>query len=97
MPLPVTASQGTGSGSPVLGVGSGSGSGRGPAVLGEQGLVGHSPYRTAFEKAFLKQTEDFYAAESRRLLVENDCPTFLKKVSAIAVSVTDSSCLQPDQ
>lgn len=83
VPLPVTASQGTGSGTPVLGVGSGGGNGRGSAVMGEAGLMGQSPYRTAFEKAFLKQTEEFYAAESKRLLVENDCPTFLKKVGAI--------------
>lgn len=82
VPLPVTASQGTGSGTPVLGVGSGGGNGRGGAVMGEASLVGQSPYRSTFEKAFLTQTEEFYAAESKRLLVENDCPTFLQKVSA---------------
>ncbi|ORY88874.1 Cullin-domain-containing protein [Leucosporidium creatinivorum] len=81
IPLPVTASQGTGSGTPVLGVGSGGGSGRGAAVMGEQGLIGQSPYRTAFEKAFLKQSEEFYQRESKQLLVENDCPTFLKKIN----------------
>jgi cullin 3 len=81
IPLPVTASQGTGSGTPVLGVGSGAGSGRGSAVMGEQGLIGQSPYRTSFEKAFLKQSEEFYQRESKQLLVENDCPTFLNKVS----------------
>lgn len=80
IPLPVTASQGTGSGTPVLGVGSGRSQGRGAAVMGEQGMVGQSPYRTAFEKAFLKQSEDFYAKESKQLLVDNDCPTFMKKV-----------------
>lgn len=41
---------------------------------------GASPYRTSFEKLFLKQTEEFYKRESETLLVENDCPTFLFKV-----------------
>ncbi|KAK4058456.1 hypothetical protein OIO90_000615 [Microbotryomycetes sp. JL221] len=81
VPLPVTASQGTGSGVPVLGVGLGAGAGRGASVLGEPGVIGQSPYKTTFEKEFLRQTEDFYTKESARLVVENDCPTFLKKIN----------------
>ncbi|KAM0788414.1 hypothetical protein ACM66B_001551 [Microbotryomycetes sp. NB124-2] len=80
VPLPVTASQGTGSGVPVLGVGMGAGAGRGSAVLGEPGVMGQSPYKTTFEKEFLRQTEDYYTRESARRLVENDCPTFLRKI-----------------
>ncbi|KAK4051822.1 hypothetical protein OIV83_002527 [Microbotryomycetes sp. JL201] len=80
VPLPVTASQGTGSGVPVLGVGLGGGAGRGAAVLGDPGVLGQSPYKTTFEKEFLRRTEEYYARESARLLVENDCPTFLKKI-----------------
>lgn len=88
VPLPVTASHGTGSGTPVLGVGLGAGSGRGGAVLGgDSSVLGQSPYRTTFEKMFLKQTESFYERESKRLLVENDCPTFLRKVRGTAPGV----------
>jgi cullin 3 len=39
-----------------------------------------SPYKTSFEQALLKQTEEFYKRESERLLVECDCPSFLQKI-----------------
>lgn len=81
IPLPITASTGIGAGSPVMGVGSGGASGRGRPVMGE-GMHGEreSPYKTSFEKAFLKQTEEFYRVESAALLIECDAPTFLKRV-----------------
>lgn len=81
IPLPITASTGTGSGNPVMGVGSGGGNLRGRPVMGE-GNIGdqQSPYKTSFERAFLKQTGEFYAMESARLLIECDAPSFLQKV-----------------
>lgn len=62
-------------------MGSGGGSGRGRSVMGD-GTPGEqeSPYRTSFEKVFLKQSEEFYARESAVLLLECDAPTFLQKV-----------------
>lgn len=82
MPLPITKSAGTGAGTPVLGVGSGANHGRGGTVMGV-GATGaqESPYKTSFEKAFLSETREFYEAESKRLLVECDAPSFLMKVS----------------
>lgn len=84
VPLPLTASVGTGSGTPVLGVGSGAGVGRNKTVMGD-GLAGEqqSPYKTSFERAFLKQSQEFYAKESADLLVECDAPNFLRKVVLI--------------
>ncbi|BGO96947.1 hypothetical protein JCM10021v2_000583 [Rhodotorula toruloides] len=80
VPLPVQASQGTGSGSPVIS--SGAAAARQRTVMGE-GPPGakESPYKTAFEQAFLKQTEEFYARESARLLIECDCPSFLQRIN----------------
>jgi cullin 3 len=43
-----------------------------------------SPYKTSFEQALLKQTEEFYTRESERLLVECDCPSFLQRVSLLS-------------
>lgn len=79
VPLPVQASQGTGSGSPV--VSASAANARQRTVMGE-GPPGaqESPYKTAFEQAFLKQTGEFYARESARLLIECDCPSFLQRV-----------------
>lgn len=79
VPLPIQASAGTGSGSPV--VSSSSAAARARTVMGE-GPPGaqESPYKTAFEQALLKQTEEFYSRESARLLVECDCPSFLQRV-----------------
>lgn len=79
VPLPVQASQGTGSGSPV--VSSSAANARARTVMGE-GPPGakESAYKTAFEQAFLRQTEEFYRLESARLLLECDCPSFLKRV-----------------
>ncbi|BGP30931.1 hypothetical protein JCM10296v2_002693 [Rhodotorula toruloides] len=80
VPLPVQASQGTGAGSPVIS--SGAAAARQRTVMGE-GPPGakESPYKTAFEQAFLKQTEEFYARESARLLIECDCPSFLQRIN----------------
>ncbi|BGP38828.1 hypothetical protein JCM10449v2_002766 [Rhodotorula kratochvilovae] len=80
VPLPVLASTGTGSGSAV--VSSSAAAARARTVMGE-GPPGaaESPYKTAFEQAFLKQTEEFYARESARLLVECDCPSFLQRIN----------------
>ncbi|GAA6008585.1 hypothetical protein JCM10207_007167 [Rhodosporidiobolus poonsookiae] len=80
VPLPVTASVGTGSGSPV--VSGAAANARARTVMGE-GPPGakESPYKTAFEQAFLKQTEEFYKRESARLLVECDCPSFMQKIN----------------
>ncbi|GAA5852604.1 hypothetical protein JCM8547_002559 [Rhodosporidiobolus lusitaniae] len=80
VPLPVQASVGTGSGSPV--VSSSAANARNRTVMGE-GPPGakESPYKTAFEQAFLKQTEEFYKRESARLLIECDCPSFLQKIN----------------
>ncbi|GEM06638.1 cullin 3 [Rhodotorula toruloides] len=80
VPLPVQASQGTGSGSPVIN--SGAAAARQRTVMGE-GPPGakESPYKTTFEQAFLKQTEEFYARESARLLIECDCPSFLQRIN----------------
>ena len=82
IPLPVQSSAGVGSGTPMLGVGSGGINARAKAVMGvaQPGELA-SPYKTSFERAFLAQSEDFYAKESARLLVECDCPSFLTKVS----------------
>ncbi|GAA5944285.1 hypothetical protein JCM3775_003311 [Rhodotorula graminis] len=80
VPLPIQASAGTGSGSPV--VSSSSAAARARTVMGE-GPPGaqESPYKTAFEQALLKQTEEFYSRESARLLVECDCPSFLQRIN----------------
>ncbi|GAA5912517.1 hypothetical protein JCM6882_004789, partial [Rhodosporidiobolus microsporus] len=80
VPLPVQASNGTGSGSPV--VSSAAANARARTVMGE-GPPGakESPYKTAFEQAFLKQTEEFYKRESARLLDECDCPSFLQRIN----------------
>ncbi|GJN87607.1 hypothetical protein Rhopal_000562-T1 [Rhodotorula paludigena] len=80
VPLPVQASQGTGSGSPV--VSASAANARQRTVMGE-GPPGaqESPYKTAFEQAFLKQTGEFYARESARLLIECDCPSFLQRIN----------------
>ncbi|BGP14809.1 hypothetical protein JCM10213v2_002764 [Rhodosporidiobolus nylandii] len=80
VPLPVQASAGTGSGAPV--VNSAQAAARARPAMGE-GPPGakESPYKTAFEQAFLKQTEEFYARESARLLIECDCPSFLQKIN----------------
>jgi hypothetical protein len=40
-----------------------------------------SPYMTSFEVPFLAQTQEFYEAESARLLVECDAPRYLVRVS----------------
>ncbi|CEQ41447.1 SPOSA6832_03156, partial [Sporobolomyces salmonicolor] len=82
VPLPILASTGTGSGSPMVAGGSGSSGARARTVMGE-GPPGaqESPYKTAFEQALLKQTEEFYKRESARLLVECDCPSFLHKIN----------------
>jgi len=82
IPLPVLASAGVGAGSPVVGGGANASSVRNRTVMGE-GTPGarESPYKTSFEQALLKQTEEFYTRESERLLVECDCPSFLQKVS----------------
>ncbi|KAL8286410.1 hypothetical protein RQP46_004427 [Phenoliferia psychrophenolica] len=81
VPLPITASVGTGSGTPVLGVGSGAGIGKNKTVMGE-GPPGEqlSPYKTSFERAFLRQSQEFYARESAALLLEVDAPSFLRKI-----------------
>lgn len=81
VPLPVQASTGTGSGSPV--VSSTAANARARTVMGE-GPPGakESAYKTAFEQAFLRQTEEFYKIESARLLIECDCPSFLQRVRA---------------
>ncbi|GAA6055941.1 hypothetical protein JCM3770_005606 [Rhodotorula araucariae] len=80
VPLPVQASQGTGSGSAV--VNSSAAAARARTVMGEGPPgAGESPYKTSFEQAFLKQTEEFYARESARLLVECDCPSFLQRIN----------------
>ncbi|GAA5975531.1 hypothetical protein JCM10908_005192 [Rhodotorula pacifica] len=80
VPLPVQASAGTGSGSPV--VSSSAANARARTVMGE-GPPGakESAYKTAFEQAFLRQTEEFYKLESARLLLECDCPSFLKRIN----------------
>ncbi|TNY24532.1 Cullin-domain-containing protein [Rhodotorula diobovata] len=80
VPLPVQASTGPGSGSPV--VSSSGAAARARTVMGE-GPPGaqESPYKTAFEQALLKQTEEFYSRESARLLVECDCPSFLQRIN----------------
>ncbi|TKA58299.1 hypothetical protein B0A53_00036 [Rhodotorula sp. CCFEE 5036] len=80
VPLPVQASQGTGSGSPV--VSASAANARARTVMGE-GPPGakESAYKTAFEQAFLRQTEEFYRLESARLLLECDCPSFLKRIN----------------
>ncbi|GAA5835767.1 hypothetical protein JCM11251_007420 [Rhodosporidiobolus azoricus] len=80
VPLPVQASAGTGSGSPV--VSGAAANARARTVMGE-GPPGakESPYKTAFEQAFLKQTEEFYKRESARLLDECDCPSFLQRIN----------------
>ncbi|GAA6005797.1 hypothetical protein JCM11491_004014 [Sporobolomyces phaffii] len=81
VPLPVVASTGVGAGSPVVGGSASALSSRAKTVMGE-GAPGakESPYKTSFEQALLKQTEEFYTRESERLLVEYDCPSFLQKI-----------------
>ncbi|SGY16546.1 BQ5605_C012g06903 [Microbotryum silenes-dioicae] len=93
VPLPVVASNGTGSGTPVLSGGSSSANGgRGGPVLGDKDLPnGLSPYRTAWEQAFLGQSADFYREESARSLIENDCPTFLRNISRRLVEERERS------
>ncbi|GAA6027978.1 hypothetical protein JCM8097_001811 [Rhodosporidiobolus ruineniae] len=80
VPVPVQASTGTGSGSPVISTAAANARNR--TVMGE-GPPGakESPYKTAFEQAFLKQTREFYNRESARLLVECDCPSFMQKIN----------------
>lgn len=84
VPLPIQSSAGVGSGTPILGVGSGGMNARAKSVMG-RGVDGelHSPYKTAFEKPFLAQSEDFYAKESAQLLIDCDCPSYLIKVSGV--------------
>ncbi|GAA5958697.1 hypothetical protein JCM3765_006007 [Sporobolomyces pararoseus] len=81
VPLPVVASTGVGAGSPVVGGSATALNSRSKTVMGE-GTPGakESPYKTSFEQALLKQTEEFYKRESERLLVECDCPSFLQKI-----------------
>lgn len=81
VPLPIVASTGVGAGSPVVGGSTSALNSRTKTVMGE-GTSGakESPYKTSFEQALLKQTEDFYKRESERLLVECDCPSFLQKI-----------------
>ncbi|GAA6063234.1 hypothetical protein JCM10212_005841 [Sporobolomyces blumeae] len=82
VPLPIPESTGVGAGSPVVGGGAAAAAVRSRTVMGD-GTPGakESPYKTAFEQAFLKQTEEFYKRESERLLVECDCPSFLQKIN----------------
>ncbi|GAA5916504.1 cullin family protein [Sporobolomyces salmoneus] len=81
VPLPIVASTGVGAGSPVVGGSTSALNSRTKTVMGE-GTAGaqESPYKTSFEQALLKQTEEFYRRESERLLVECDCPSFLQKI-----------------
>lgn len=81
VPLPVVASTGVGAGSPVVGGSASVLNSRSKTVMGD-GVMGakESPYKTSFEQALLKQTEEFYRRESERLLVECDCPSFLQKI-----------------
>ncbi|KAK4704943.1 hypothetical protein P7C70_g1265, partial [Phenoliferia sp. Uapishka_3] len=44
--------------------------------MGEQQCT----YKTSFERAFLKQSREFYENESRELLIQVDAPTFLRKI-----------------
>ena len=92
IPLPVLASAGVGAGSPVVGGGANAAGLRNRTVMGE-GTSGarESPYKTSFEQALLKQTEEFYTRESERLLVECDCPSFLQKVSLPRTQFTYTS------
>lgn len=62
----------------------------GEGTPGEQ----DSPYRTSFEKVFLKQSEDFYARESAALLLECDAPTFLQKVRPLFLFATPAKPLR---
>ena len=96
VPLPLTASVGTGSGTPVLGVGSGAGIGKNKTVMGE-GLPGEqlSPYKTSFERVFLRQSQEFYTRESAALLLEVDAPSFLLKVSCHWITVEEGNSPDP--
>lgn len=47
-----------------------------------EGQIGdsESPYKTSFEKAFLRQSAEFYQKESEALLLECDAPSIMQKV-----------------
>jgi len=49
------------------------------SMLVEVGLSSKKVYEQEFEKPFIKETEEYYKAESNQFIVNNSCPAFLAK------------------